>query len=731
MGSMTLLNDLAKINLEAPEMMLGKGSMMPFNASNSGARKLMFGTQVEHRLQLLHPEVPFIQTGYEKEFGKYSSSFFVADKDYKILAKIPKFTGDMSHYYAICLCEEDSQLHMFERVDYKHITENYGYMWNNDALDHAEDILPKGTVIRKSTSFDEYDLRMDGVNLLTMYSACEETMQDPIKVSESAAKKLASPLVKRVKIDINDNDIPLNLYGTDGMYKSFPDIGEEIRNATLCAIRREKKEESLYTLAYDRLKEIFLSDIPYTVVGRVVDIDIKCNNPEKIHESEYYGQLARYYDDHIRMCKEVCDTVEQYSDALGYKMSYELQRLYWDCRNELDGMQFLGDRLFSNITMYITVIEELGLNPGDKLSNRFGGKGVVSVVVPDELMPRTRDGRVIDVIMNMCGVYGRENPGQLFEISYSHVAIQILSFIQSEVLEISDAMKLYLDYLELVAPQMYAETVEFVEGLTDDEAVQYLGAMTSDESIYICAQPMSENPDIKLIAMLYERFPWAKPAPIWMPIKGANGNVRYTLSRRPIVYGYQYIYRLKQYAEEKFSVTNLSSTNIRNENSKNKASNNYKALYSRTPIRFGDMEIGNMIHLGPWLIVQMLMLYSTSPMGRRNCEELLTGDPFNIDVKLDMDSPNRNVEILNTYLKAIGLRLTFKRIPKVKPQLMEFSPMEFYPDTLENFALINPMQFWPEDVKLDPSAYRDALLATKGQKRLVSPMEFFAMTFDK
>ena len=60
-----------------------------------------------------------------------------------------------------------------------------------------------------------------------------------------------------------------------------------------------------------------------------------------------------------------------------------------------------------------------------------------------------------------------------------------------------------------------------------------------------------------------------------MPVVGSNGKIRYVCSRRPMVYGYQYIYRLKQYAEEKFSVTSLSATNVRNENSKSNSSNNY------------------------------------------------------------------------------------------------------------------------------------------------------------
>ena len=88
MGSMNVLDDVAKIKIDNPNHMLGKGLMMPFAASNSGSRKLMFGTQLEHRLPLLHPEVPFIQTGYENQFGQYSSSFIVNSNGLTLIGKL-------------------------------------------------------------------------------------------------------------------------------------------------------------------------------------------------------------------------------------------------------------------------------------------------------------------------------------------------------------------------------------------------------------------------------------------------------------------------------------------------------------------------------------------------------------------------------------------------------------------------------------------------------------------
>lgn len=727
MASINNLNDIQKLNIEKPDYMLGKGLQMPFNASNSGSRKLMFGTQLEHRLPLLSPEVPYIQTGYEMEFGKKSSSYIECEENLEVIGTVAKFSWlPKHHFYAFMIDRDTNTLHVYERKEYKHITENYGYLFDNTKLDSLTpgDFIPKGTVIQKSMAFDEYDNRKDGCNMLTMYSACEETMEDAIVISESASKRLASPLVKRVNIVINDNDIPLNLYGDNSIYKIFPDIGEESKNSILCGFRREKKEECLFSQSYARLRELSISDERYTVSGRVVDVNVYCNAPDKLSEFEYNSQLKMYYDDNLRMCKEIVSMLQPYIEA-GCKMDYDLQRLYSISLGTINGKQYFSERAFSNIVLDIVLVEDIPVLRGDKLSNRYGGKGITSAVRPDALMPRTADGKVIDVILNMCGVYGRENAGQLFEITVSYISMKIIQFIHMNVLDVGECVDLYLTLLRIVAPSMVEYTEKLISQMTDDECIDYIAGVTcSEKSLYLVIEPISENMTIDKVEELYEAFPWARPEYMEMPIVSSNGSIRYVPSRRPMVYGYQYIYRLKQYAEEKFSVTSLSATNIRNENSKSKSSNNYKALYSRTPIRFGDMETGNLIHLGAELVVQMLMLYSTSPHARRLTEEMLTGDPFNIDVKLDMESKNRNVEILNVYLKTMGLKLTFRRVPK-KHDL----PLLIYPMTFMKNPRVLPsaLAFFDPNEKFDLEAEAERLIR---EKDIIHPMEIYPMEFN-
>jgi DNA-directed RNA polymerase subunit beta' len=59
---------------------------------------------------------------------------------------------------------------------------------------------------------------------------------------------------------------------------------------------------------------------------------------------------------------------------------------------------------------------------GDKITGRYGNKGIIIHVVPDKEMPRDEKGAVIDLILNPNGVIGRMNLGQIMETTASKVA---------------------------------------------------------------------------------------------------------------------------------------------------------------------------------------------------------------------------------------------------------------------------------------------------------------------
>ena len=60
--------------------------------------------------------------------------------------------------------------------------------------------------------------------------------------------------------------------------------------------------------------------------------------------------------------------------------------------------------------------QELPVGLGDKLCNRYGNKGIISLIEKDELMPRLPSGEHVDIVLNPIGLLNRMNIGQLYEM---------------------------------------------------------------------------------------------------------------------------------------------------------------------------------------------------------------------------------------------------------------------------------------------------------------------------
>ena len=336
----------------------------------------------------------------------------------------------------------------------------------------------------------------------------------------------------------------------------------------------------------------------------------------------------------------------------------------------MQGVLFLNDKPkpYKGALVEFTVLEMNLPIKGDKITNRYGGKGVIVKVTPADQMPMLDDGRRLDIIFNSSTCVNRLNPGQLKEMSLNFCSSRILQHLNEAAISRNDAIKIIYDYMSIVAPEEAESFYDLMynSGYTVNYIDWYLNNMIDQGHILLSARPITENLTLDALREVYRRFPFIKPYTVMSPMKDSNGNIRYIKGRRTLVCGETYIYRLKQYAEEKFMVTSLSATNIRNENTKSKANKNYRSLYANTPIRFGNMENEHMEHMGVEPVVEALMIHSVSPQGRRLYEEALTGDPYTVNIKLDSESKNRQAEILNAYLKAMGLKLVFKKIPKNK-----------------------------------------------------------------
>lgn len=677
-------------NLPSREYTLGKGLLQPFNETNSGSRKVMQGIQKEQSIQLCESEVPIIMTGYENQFGTLSSNFITADANYTVIDKIHK----NGKKYCILLHDIDNNiLHSMMRTDYEYHTELYGFNINSEFLDNSKpgEFIAKGTPLVKSASFDKYNNKKDGVNLTTIYMALGLTTEDPIVLSQTAAKKFTAPIFNEVEIIINENDIPLNLYGSDEYYKAFPNIGEYINNNILCAIRRERKDdEALYSQSKDRLKTLMVSDTPYISEGEVVDIDIYCNNPEKLQDM-YYQQLKEYYDKNMDYCVKLYTTVDRFMKSHPkVTMSYDLQKEYTKCKDTANNIPYIKDKVFNNVVMRIITRSNKVLNVGDKITDRYGGKGVVSAILPDNQMPhylRNGEYHAVDAIYNSSTIINRLNPGQSFETELTYIAAKILEHIGQLFYTAKeqdnnsgmgytanvDALLPMMEetvytYIHIINPEEADDWKDLMNKSTMEERRFYMESMINQGSISLVIVPMKNIMTIDRLKEVYDAFPWIQEEYLYVPQVGSNGQVRMVKNRRPMIVGKKYIYKLKQLAKEHFSAVSLASTNIRGENTKTKASKMHISPIPKTPVRIGNMEASELMQLPECqFTVEAFMMLSTSPTARRLMEQLLIGDPFDRNIVLDENAKSRNVEIANAYLKCLGLRLVFEKEEKHTP----------------------------------------------------------------
>jgi hypothetical protein len=100
---------------------------------------------------------------------------------------------------------------------------------------------------------------------------------------------------------------------------------------------------------------------------------------------------------------------------------------FWCGRNLLTAYVSGGADTYEDaLTLSQSAAERLGyphqLEPGDKLSNRHGAKGVVARILPDEQMPYLPDGTPVELLYSFLGVPLRMNFGQIREALLGRIA---------------------------------------------------------------------------------------------------------------------------------------------------------------------------------------------------------------------------------------------------------------------------------------------------------------------
>ncbi|MEG2270620.1 MAG: DNA-directed RNA polymerase subunit beta, partial [Bacilli bacterium] len=96
-----------------------------------------------------------------------------------------------------------------------------------------------------------------------------------------------------------------------------------------------------------------------------------------------------------------------------------------------------SDELPVGVTKLVRVyiIKKRKMQVGDKMAGRYGNKGVVSLILPQEDMPYLPDGTPVDIMLNPLGVPSRMNLGQILEIHLGMAAKSLNVHIATPVFD--------------------------------------------------------------------------------------------------------------------------------------------------------------------------------------------------------------------------------------------------------------------------------------------------------
>lgn len=222
-----------------------------------------------------------------------------------------------------------------------------------------------GQLLAKSNYTDDKGVAAMGRNLHIGYMSYHGgTYEDACTISESAAKKMA--------------------YTT--MYKTGMDTDKSIRSS-----------KTLYNAwkpgQYTKQQMQKLDDKGVVKVGQVLHkgdpmiLGIRTNQPSP-------GTMG----------KRILTDVSQVWD-------HAHQGIVTDVVRTRDGI-----KVYAKVSAPLQV--------GDKISGRWGNKGTIAQIIPDDKMPRDEKGVPLDVLMDPLGIVSRTNPSQLIQAGLGKLALK-------------------------------------------------------------------------------------------------------------------------------------------------------------------------------------------------------------------------------------------------------------------------------------------------------------------
>ena len=349
-------------------------NLIPFLNNNSGNRASYASNHMEQAVSLRDREAPLVRAGVGLGLGEREG-----DDESTFEDLVGAESGHRARVSGTVTRVEKDAVFVKDDKGKEHETQLYDNFPLNDpkAMLHSSAKVTVGQRVKEGESLADTNFTKDGTlalgtNLRAAYVPFRAlNFEDGVVISESAAKKLSSEHLHKERLRIGDDFVS----DPNRFVVHHPD-----------AFKREQ---------YGKLGEDGVVKVGQTVEPG--DPLILGMRPYQIRDRMGIGAVRRSLSG-------------QHTDVS--------RRWEADLPGEVVGVS--RNKKSGEVAVHVRTVEPM--EEGDKMSGRHGNKGVVSRIIPDKEMPRTKDGRPIDVLLNPTGVGGRMNVGQVLETAAAKVA---------------------------------------------------------------------------------------------------------------------------------------------------------------------------------------------------------------------------------------------------------------------------------------------------------------------
>lgn len=409
----------------------GRTLTVPHAHKTSPNRGILEVAGQNQSIGLINPEVPRFESLFTN--GLLRSSFNrAAETDKEILHVIPKIVGGVPTCKTSYIYKEIStgKIGYFEFNKYIGLAEDFGFINESDIeKKKVGDILRSDEFMQKSINYKE-DGICSGRNLRVAHIISPDTIEDSILISSKVREEMAYYKIGGLSLTMDCSVSMLrDLYGDDETYKPFPSVGNFVNNRDTVLAISDYNQGHQFIKPKKAMSKVSINDTTYHLEdgSMITDIEVLSASPTYITD-EY---LKSIYNDNIKYVTDIYNALNdlyQAGNELDFDAFYTWDRCKGMSGNHIgktvgyrkDKATIPENHVLINISYY----KECELEPGAKMTNRYGGKGVENECVDESYeikdvfehgMYLDENGEPIDIFLNLLGVPNRSNPAQLDE----------------------------------------------------------------------------------------------------------------------------------------------------------------------------------------------------------------------------------------------------------------------------------------------------------------------------